>query len=247
MQATTINSSAEKSGLTLTLEPLENYVFAGIQQKFAEKFGVPTTWSTSSDAIQQVAKAQGGRNQISYPFIILTLESCTIASTRGNVKSQALRGAQSVVVTDERRTFNVKYIPVDFDISVELRANSFSQITNFANRWVFSKVLGWLKFDIQYGTHHFGVSTEPMDSITIPKRDAEPGVVQEYILNTTIKILGYMSMPELLEQQIVDNLTITGQLNEIDPDTGDNRVIYTTSSKRAIDSNSIKQYPPNLR
>lgn len=247
MQVTTINSSAERSGLTLTLDPLENYVFSGVQQKFAEKFGCPTTWSTSTDSIQQVAKAQGGKNQVSYPYIILSLDSYTIASTRGNIKSQALRGAQSIVVTDERRSFNVHYMPVDFDISVELRANSFSQVTSFANRWLFSRTLGWLKFDIQYGTHHFGVSVEPIDSITIPKRDAEPATVQEYILNTTVKVLGFISMPELLEQQIIDNLTITGQLNETDPLTGDNRVIYTTSSKQPVVSNSVVQYPPNLR
>lgn len=247
MQVTTINSSSERSGLTLTLDPLENFVFSGVQQRFAQKFGCPTVWSTSTDAIQQVAKAQGGRNQVSYPYIILSMDTYTISSSRGNIKNQALRGSQSVVVTDEKRTYNVHYIPVDFDISVELRANSFSQVSTFANRWMFSRVLGWLKFDIQYGTHHFGVSVEPTDSITLPKRDAEPGTVQEYVLNTTAKVLGFISMPELLEQQIVDNLVITGQLNEMDPVTGDNRVIYTTSSKQPVVSNSIKQYPPNLR
>jgi hypothetical protein len=247
MQVTTINSSSERSGLTLTLDPLENFVFSGVQQKFAQKFGCPVVWSTSTDAIQQVAKVQGGRNQVSYPYIILSMDAYTISSTRGNIKNQALRGSQSVVVTDEKRTYNVHYIPVDFDVSVELRANSFSQVSTFANRWMFSRVLGWLKFDIQYGTHHFGISVEPTDSVTIPKRDAEPGTVQEYIINTTAKVLGFISMPELLEQQIVDNLVITGQLNETDPATGDNRVIYTTSSKQPVTSNSIKPYPPNLR
>lgn len=247
MQVTTLNSSAERSGLTLTLDPVENFVFSGLQQKFAEKFGCPTVWSTSNDYMQQVAKVQGGRNQVSYPYIVLGMDAYTISSTRGNVKAQALRGAQSVVVTDEKRTYRVHYMPVDFDITVELRANSFSQVSSFANRWMFSRVLGWLKFDIQYGTQHFGVAVEPSDNLSIPKRDAEPGVVQEYILNSTLKVQGFISMPELLEQQIVDNLTITGQLNEMDPATGDNRVIYTTSSKQPIVSNSVVQYPPNLR
>lgn len=247
MQVTTLNSSAERSGLTLTLDPVENFVFSGLQQKFAEKFGCPTVWSTSTDSIQQVAKAQGGRNQVSYPYILLGLEAYTVSSTRGNIKSQALRGVQSVVVTDEKRSYRVHYIPVDFDVSVELRANSFSQISSFANRWLFSRVLGWLKFDIQYGSQHFGVGVEPSESINIPKRDAEPSNVQEYIMTSTLKVQGFISMPELLEQQIVDNLTITGQLNETDPATGDNRVIYTTSSKQPITSNSVVQYPPNLR
>ena len=247
MQATTLNSSAERSGLTLTLDPVENFVFSGVQQKLSEKFGYPTSWSTSTDSIQQAAKAQGGKNQISYPYIILALDAYTVSSTRGNVKNQALRGAQSVVVTDERRTYKVHYIPMDFDVSVELRANSFSQVTSFANRWMFSRVLGWLKFDVQYGTQHFGIAVEPSETLNIPKRDAEPGIVQEYILTTTMKVQGFISMPELLEQQIVDNLVIIGQLNETDPDTGDNRVIYTTSSKQITDSISNKVYPSNIR
>ena len=84
MQVTTLNSSAERSGLTLTLDPVENFVFSGLQQKFAEKFGCPTVWSTSTDSIQQVAKAQGGRNQVSYPYILLALEAYTVSSARGN-------------------------------------------------------------------------------------------------------------------------------------------------------------------
>lgn len=246
-QSNTLNSSAEKSGLTLTLDPVENFVFSGVQQKFAEKFGCPAVWSTSTDAIQQVAKAQGGRNQISYPYLVLTIDSYTIASDRGNIKNQALRGAQSVVVTDERRTFKVHYMPVNFDISVDFKTNNYAQVSSFVSRWLFARVLGWLKFDIQYGTHHFGVSVEPIDSVSVPKRDASPEVVQEYVVTATAKVLGYISMPELLEQQIVDNLTITGQLNEVDPDTGDNRVIYTTSSRPQVVSNSTKTYPPNLR
>lgn len=247
MQSTTIGSNAERSGLTLTLDPVENFVFSGIQQKFTEKFGCPAVWSTSTDAIQQVAKAQGGRNQVSYPYIILGMDAYTVSSTRGNIKNQALRGAQSVVVTDEKRTYRVHYLPMDFDISVELRANSFAQVSTFANRWMFSRVLGWLKFDIQYGTQHFGIGVEPSESLNIPKRDAEPGTVQEYILTSTLKVQGFISMPELLEQQIVDNLVITGQLNEVDPDTGNNRVIYTTSSRQTIDSISNISYPSNHR
>lgn len=247
MQATTIGSSAEISGLTLTLDPVENFVFSGIQQKFTEKFGCPTVWSTSTDSIQQVSKAQGGRNQVSYPYIILTMDAYTLSSTRGNLKNQALRGAQSVVVTDEKRTYRVHYLPLDFDVSVELRANSFAQVSSFASRWMFARVLGWLKFDVQYGTQHFGIGVEPSDSINIPKRDAEPSAVQEYILNSTLKVQGFISMPELLEQQIVDNLLITGQLNETDSETGDNRVIYTVSSKRPIDSISTTSYPSNIR
>lgn len=246
-QSSTLNSSAENSGLTLTLDPVENFVFSGVQHKFAEKFGCPAVWSTSTDSIQQVAKAQGGRNQVSYPYMILTVDSYTIASDRGNIKNQALRGAQSVVVTDERRAFKVHYLPVNFDITVEFRTNTYAQVASFVSRWMFARVLGWLKFDIQYGTQHFGISVEPTDSVSIPKRDAAPEVVQEYVVIATAKVLGFISMPELLEQQIVDRLTIVGQLNETDPVTGDNRVIYTASSVQPVVANSTRVYPPNLR
>lgn len=74
-------SSAAKSGLNLTLEPLESLIMKGLQQKIQNLTEARTIWVSSTDktlALQELfGSPNAGTNElnIEYPYIFLNLTS----------------------------------------------------------------------------------------------------------------------------------------------------------------------------
>lgn len=209
------STEAAKSGLNLTLEPIEEFVFKGLQQKISRVFETQTVWVTANDKVKTLQRMFGSENQegndvkVKYPYTFLTLGSVTESVDRGNTRASAMRGLSNVVPsTDGKRTFRVQYIPTDFSVSIEFVTNNFAQVKSFANRWLFAKKLGWFNFNVSYGRGSFSVSVSPEGSVQIPQREAELDTPAEYTVQASLTIGGYISLSTLVEQQVTNSLEI---------------------------------------
>jgi hypothetical protein len=199
-------TDAELSGLNLKLDPVEKIIFSGIQQSCMRVFRAPTVWATSTDKIQAVNRLfNNGR--VSYPYMTLQLNSVTSAEGRGNNRHTAMKGEHVVISDDNRRSFRLTFLPVDFQIEVEFVSQTHEDTLRFTSDWMFARQLGFLKFEAAYGRTSFGVGIEMDSTVTIPLRDGDADTMTTYTLNTMFTVQGFMSRATLLEGQIITDVT----------------------------------------
>ena len=214
-------TTAAKSGINLKLDPVEKFIFSGLQERALEVFEAKSIWATSTDKTKLLQKLFGtqasGNNELNvqYPYMVFTLGSVTQSETRGNNKSQLMKGLQAAISMDddEKRTFRVKILPIDFAVSVEYCTNSFQDVLRYTNTWMFARVNGWLSFNVRYGDSVFSAKSDLDASVTIPQRDSDLNNVQEYTVTSNLTLQGYMSFGVLQEQQIVDTVQVNNVLS----------------------------------
>lgn len=212
-------NDAAKSGINLTLDPVEKFVFDGLQSRFTEVFEAKSIWATSTDKTKVLQKlfanpASGAaETQIRYPYAFLTLNTVATSEVRGNIKVMSLHGLSSVLlVDDQKRAFRVKVLPMDFAVTVEFVTNDFPEVLAFANKWMFARTGGWLRYNVQYGNAVFTVAVDLDGALQIPQREADLTNVQEYTVTATLTVQGFISFATLIEQQIIDTVVFNTQL-----------------------------------
>lgn len=230
--ATNFSNSTEaaKAGLNLTLDPVEKFIFAGLQRQVLKVFEAKSVWTTSNDKIKALQQLFGQPSQeaselnVTYPYVYLTLGSLAEATDRGNINAASSRGLSNIVPSsDARRSFRVSYIPVDFSVTFDYITNNYSDVIKFSKAWLFARNKGMLNFDVTYGRGKFSVSVRPDSTVQIPPREAELEGSGEYTITQTLTILGYVSDATLVEQQVT---TIV----EADLALNDGTVFWSTQS-----------------
>ena len=213
-------SESAKSGLNITLDPIETFIFAGLQKRFTEVFEAKSVWDTSSDRTKLLQKLFGtpaagaSETKVQYPYAFLTLNTVIDSEARGNLKALSLYGISAVVMADDKkRAFRVKLSPNDFAISVEFVTNNYKDVLAYANKWVFARKNGWLRFNVLYANSVTPIAVDLDGTVPIPKREADLTNVQEYVVQTTLTVQGYMSFATLIEQQIVDTVLVSTELS----------------------------------
>lgn len=216
-------SNAAKGGLNLTLNPIESFIFSGIQTRFLEVFEAKSIWATSSDKtklLQRLFGSQGSgaaETNVTYPYAFLTLNTVSTSETRGSIKALSLYGIQtSVVIEDQKRAYRVKVSPTDFSVAIEYVTNNYQNVLRYVNTWMFAREGGWLKFDVSYGNAQISVGIEMDANVTLPQREADLTNVQEYTVTSNLTILGYMSFSVLQEQQVIDTVQVSELLGTND-------------------------------
>ncbi len=212
-------TNSAKSGLNLTLDPVETFVFAGLQKKILEVFETKAVWVTSSDknkALEKLFGKQGldtSNQSLRYPHAFLTLQRLAKAENRGNSKALSLAGLNTVaMVNDQKRSFRVKLRPTDMSVKLEFVTDDYRKVLQFANTWSFAGDNGWLNFNVLYGGSVFAVSSFLDTEVTIPEKEADLGNVQEYRVEVNLIVQGYLSFATAIEQQIVDTVVEEGLL-----------------------------------
>lgn len=217
---TSNQSSAAVAGLNLTLEPLESLIKKGLQRKIQNLTEAKTIWTSSSDktlALQQLFGSPGSTTNditVEYPYIFLTVNSVTEAENRLHNRMAAMRGMPSVIVDDQKRCFNVRFLAVDTSVSFQYVSNSFKQVERMAAMWLFARKNGWFKFDVQYGRSHFGIGVDLDPNVNLPLREADPEDSPEYLLEASLTLQGFLSFPTLIEQQVANQLHFDFQLSD---------------------------------
>jgi hypothetical protein len=207
------NSEAAKAGLNLTLQPLEHFIFAGLQKKLFDVFDLRSAWLASTDKAKVLQRMFGnpaaGTNDlaIQYPYAFLTVASMNADPTPTlNTQYTATVGITNVLQGDDPRAFRVTFLPCEFTINVEYVTDSQQKLLDFSSRWLMSRRLGWLKFNVHYGRTAFSIVAQAEGSLSLPQREGDLENSPVYSMTTTLVVQGYISNPTMLEQQVVDHV-----------------------------------------
>lgn len=217
------------NGAPVRLDSVDSFIFQGLQDRFLSVFNTPTVWSTSTAKVKALDKLFKDKGKpVSYPYAFLSLNTWQRAEDRASIRASTLRGTRVSVSTDSVSTYSVRFLPVDFTIGVEWYFNNYGDLLDASRRWMFIQQRGSLNFQVGYGQTSFDIKTVPEPSVTFPKREADPDNVQEYMLETSLNLLGYISETEVIQQGVVNTVEITASLT--DPPTPES-VAWTFKSK----------------
>ena len=198
---------------SITLEPVDKFIFDGIQTKFLELFNVPTAWVTSTDDVRILDRLFPDQNKTTsrYPYAFLKINTWETVEDRGNNRAMALRGIPVANSTDGKSFLYARLLPISFSVNVRFVSNSFVQITNFARTWLLASKAGGFSFQVEYGLTTLDIRIVADTSITFPQREASPENVQEYTAEVNLSVLGYVSDVELRQANVLDQVNITAQ------------------------------------
>lgn len=221
MKATT-RSPESYNGVPTRLDTVDKFIFDGLQARVFETFNTPSVWTTSTDKVRSVDKLFGKNGkEVSYPYAFLVLNTWTRSEDRMNLKFGTLRGTRVAVSDDMKSTIEIRFMPVDFQVTMEFVTNNFKDITDFGRRWLLSSTTGRLNFQVEYGSTSFDVRSVLDGTVNFPKREADPENVQEYQAETSLVIQGFISESEPVQQGVIDTVSISAATGlPSDPATG---------------------------
>lgn len=207
-------TEAAKVGLNLTLAPVEKFILDGLVGRLQKVMEAPCV-VVSSDSDKAVAlqklfgtESQGPNvNHMRTPYAFLTLQNQQVSETHWNASALA-RGVVAVFDGQDKKAYRVSLLPTEFTFQYEYVTTDFQQVTTAATRLMFASRRGWLKFNVSYGRVVFSVSVTLDPSVTIPTKQGEAGALQEYVLQITLTVRGFTSMPTLNEQQVVTQVAL---------------------------------------
>lgn len=244
-------SGAGLAGNNLTIEPIEKLIFAGLQQKLMETFEVRTGWLTSTDKMQVLQRMFGSTAQgttdiaIQYPYGFLTFTGLNETTDRINSHAIGFYGPTVVVLDDGKRGYRAKMVPVEFAIKFTYITNSYNDILKIAPLLMISRRFGWLKFNVAYGRATFGISVMPDGQVSVPQQENDLGSAKEYELEIPISMYGFVSLPTLIEQQIVKGLQVTASVDPAttQPNSGSSTAFWSfdSTAPSTPTSNTVQQ------
>lgn len=252
--AFTNQSDAAKTGLNLTLDPVERFITAGLQQKLYEVLGVRAGWLTSDDEQAVLQKLFGRENQgandtsTQYPYGLLTMQSMAEAEDMGNVHAFSVRGLTAIVHDADARAYRVQLMPTDFDVRFKFVTNDYLQLLSIVTKLMHSRRRGWLKFNVVYGRLTLAISVTPDANLTVPTKESTAGALAEYPLELNLKVKGYTSLPTLIEQQVVTKIEMSTSVQD-NPEIGSEAAqvwAWTTAPMSSIASMTVVDNVPGV-
>lgn len=221
-----MSTPQSKSSAAIEVEPVDKLVFGGWLNQFQKVFGCVSTISNSSDGVDAIKKKLKTGN-VEYPYAIFSIASFGM-DDRYTSQMLARRGLDCTITTDQRRSYRVRVIPTRFELELEFKTNSFRDVMAFARNWMFSVKQGGLKYNVQFGQLKLDIAVELADTISVPKREANPSETQEYAVTSSVIVHGYMSDATMREQPMITSVQIAGLVSnqddyviELDSVTGD--------------------------
>lgn len=193
--------------------PIEDYVFAGFQQRFQQQFDCPVIYTTSSDKTHALSRLLNGK-PVTYPYAFMTVQN--IGFNRDSYSSNwlARRGLISTVDANNVAT-RVRLMPANFDLEIEYVTNKFQSgdqgsALAFVRRWMFASRAGYLKFNVKYGSITLGISATLSDQPPIPLRENATENETSFKITTNVTLHGYVSEPVLGGVGIVSDVIANG-------------------------------------
>lgn len=216
MKATSADAGATKADLQRVVDPVEKFIFDGIQSRIWKLCELRTVWCTSDEKMQALQRLFGNavagpfdQSNITYPYGFLTLNGWEEDNERGNSHYMSRMGFPVVLNDSNNRAFYVKVMPVVFSVKLEYVTNNNRELVKFATLLTHSRRRGWLKFNVSYGRTVFEVSVYPEGNFQIPQRRSSPDEAQEFAFETTLSVKGFISLPVVTEQQVVTKINVT--------------------------------------
>lgn len=198
----------------MQIEPIEEFVFRGVQEYFVRVFGVSNAiWVTASDEAKVLDRVlKQSTQKMEYPFCFLRMNSMALSVERQAAGPLGMRGQIIAVGEDQKKTFSARIMPVDISVTAKFLTQDFEDVKRLTRRWIFASRQNSLSFDIRYGRTALGIKSVLETTVSIPTRDAQPTQIQEYPMEASFVILGFISDETLIETQVADTLEISAHL-----------------------------------
>ena len=206
-------SLGDQTGLTRTIEPIENMISAGLQTHLQTLFNclaIPVQSTDAKAMVDQLAKRQGG---LPDTFIFYQWQSIEKVRDSVNAKAQALNGA--LVVTEQHRgekTYRALFVTVLNRYEIKLYTRSMARVREYASKMFFAEEQGRAGFTVNYGATSFNVKLTFDENLSIPERAAELTQEKMYEVTGNFAMRGYISQAELLETEIIHETEVIGVL-----------------------------------
>lgn len=220
-------TEAARAGLNLTVDPIDNFVYAGLQRRIFEVLEVPSVISTTQDDSDETSlqrlfgtENQGGNDtkSVKYPYGLLRVQSIDRDLERGNVGEFMRRGVLVTPPTESgSRAFRASVCPAIFSIQFRMVTNSFRELNRKIPILLQLSQRGWLNFNVLYGRVSISVAVRVELPLQVPSREGAAGTLQEYKMDIPLRVSGFSSIPTLIEQQIVKQVNIE---NWVGPEGG---------------------------
>jgi hypothetical protein len=219
VKATSSQSGASRSGLQKPVDPVEHFVFNGLQKRIFDALEVKCVWLTGPDKLPALQALFGNQNagafdysSVQYPYGFLTMQSWEEDTERGNTHYMARKGFPVALDDSGNRAFYARIIPVKMTVKFECVHNSNSGMINFIKMLFMARRDGWLKFNVAYGRTTLEVSVYPEPNATIPQRADSPDMPKDFAFEGTLDVRGFLSLPVLNEQQVITSVENDGFL-----------------------------------
>jgi hypothetical protein len=200
--------------------PVEDFIFAGLQQRFTQVFGCPALLSTATDKVQVLKKYFEGRD-VTYPYAYIMPE--TFSSNLESYNQKALSRHGLIAWVEDGVTHKVKLLPAVFEVNVEFVTDKYSagssqgSVLAFVRRWLFARTAGYLRFTIEYGRLRLNIGGMVLsDAIPTPQRENVLENISTYTVTSSISLRGYISEPMMIQSSVVQDIQIAGQQMQAD-------------------------------
>lgn len=188
------------------IQPVDDLVRAGFQQKVVEQFRCPAHYTTSPDKLASL-KTLLGNEQPQYPYLFMTVQSGAPNVDWYTSRRLARYGVPVTMSDDKKQMFYARLLPHNFEMELTFVTNKYSggleSVEGFQRRWMFGRRNGFLQYRINYGLTALDIAVVLNDTVSLPLREnpAEQESVYQVVATATVK--GYMSEPELGSRQRV--------------------------------------------
>jgi hypothetical protein len=180
-----------------SVDPVDDYVQAGVCQQMTQQFEAPAIFITQPDALAAL-KAQLGNEQPSYPYVFMYIQSVGPNTDSYMARRLARYGIPVQVNSDNKQIQTVKIFPTNFEtevtfISPKYDSRDLKSVKGFIRRWMMTARNGALNFNVNMGLSSLSINVKLGDSITIPKRESPADTEPLYQVVTNMTINGYLS------------------------------------------------------
>jgi len=195
----------------MKLQPIDDFVKAGFQERMQQQFKRPMIYVTSPDKSRTVEHMLDGK-RLEYPYLTALMQlSPNTESYNPNFISR--KGLVALVDADGLTAHRVRILPTNFDVEITYYTNKFSgpeddNVSFFIRRWLFARRNGSLSFTINYGRLKSGIQVTASDQVPFTPRDAPTEGISEYQVTTSATIHGYISEPVLGTVGIVNTVAL---------------------------------------
>lgn len=194
----------------MEIQPIEDFVFAGIVKRFSEVFGCRTVITTTNDKTKTLARLFDGK-PVEYPYAFLTLSS--FAENKESYVNRMLSRRGIAITGSNERVQTARLVPTNFTFEVEYHTNQFQgfetkTVVGFVRRWLFALKCGYLKFNIQYGRLETRIGVTLDESVSTPPLENKVEQEAAYKVTANLVVHGWMSESILGSQGVINVLDV---------------------------------------
>lgn len=239
--------TANVSGINKTIEPVEAFVFSGVQVKTKSVFNAPFYMVQSTDVRSVLQQLKKRANDVFlFPYITGRVGSI---EERQDVNGFEFARNGVTVSVEEKQAWKALLIPVTFTLECNYFAKSYREMQDFASTLMFARRRHLLNFNIVYGRTSLGNRIEVDSNLSLVERSAELEQEQMYQVPWTMRLHSWISTPNLVSQQIYDGVELVGIMAHDGSDRGVYEAIreigepvQTGDSQSATNSTGSRQF-----